>query len=119
MNNPLTTSSDITWASQAAIKHWGEKIGTVIGRLQLADAYLARITVGDWQQRRERTEWLKGYVGPLVREADPVAILGDPGLVGMVRQLWGEAGVTRLRDKVAKCDTPNAGTTTTPKSSPL
>ena len=115
MNNPLTTSSDISWASQAAIKHWDEKIGTVIGRLQLADAYLARITVGDWQQRRERTEWLKGYVGPLVREADPAAILGDPGLVGMVRQLWGEPGVTRLRDKVARCATPNAETTTTPK----
>ena len=115
MNNPLTTSSDISWAAQAAIKHWDEKCQTVIGKLLLADAYLARITVGDWQQRREKTDWLKSYVGPLLREADPKDVLGDPGLVGMVRQLWGEPGVTRLRDKVARCATPNAETTTTPK----
>lgn len=115
MNNPVTTSTDISYASQAGMKHWDEKVGTVIGRLHLADAYLARITVGDWQQRRERTEWLKGQVGPLVREADPAAILGDPGLTGMVRYLWGEPGISRLRDKVARCATPNAETTTTPK----
>ena len=115
MNNPLTTSSDISWATQSCIKHWDEKIGTVIGRLHLADAYLARITVGDWQQRRERMDWLKMQIGPLVREADPAAIIGDPGLTGMVRQLWGEPGVTRLRDKVARCATPNDATTTTPK----
>ena len=100
MNNPVTTSTDISYASQAGMKHWDEKIGTVIGRLHLADAYLARITVGDWQQRRERTEWLKGQVGPLVREADPAAILGDPNLCGMVRELFGERGVQRLRDRV-------------------
>lgn len=115
MNNPVTTSSDISYASQAGMKHWDEKVGTVIGQLHLADAYLARITVGDWQQRREKTEWLKSYIGPLVRQADPAEVLGDPGLTGMVRQLWGEPGVTRLRDKVKTCATPNAGTTTTPK----
>jgi hypothetical protein len=115
MNNPVTTSSDISYASQAGMKHWDEKIGTVIGRLHLADAYLARITVGDWQQRRERTEWLKGQIGPLVRQTDPKEILGDPGLTGLVRSLWGEAGISRLRDKVAACATPNVETTTTPK----
>lgn len=115
MNNPVTTSSDITYASQAGMKHWDEKVGTVIGKLHLADAYLARITVGDWQQRREKTEWLKGQVGPLVREADPAAILGDSGLTGLVRSLWGEAGVTRLRDKVKTCATPNDATIITQK----
>jgi hypothetical protein len=115
MNNPITTSSDISYASQAGMKHWDEKVGTVIGKLHLADAYLARITVGDWQQRREKTEWLKGYIGPLVRQADPAAILGDSGLTGLVRSLWGEPGVTRLRDKVKACATPNVETTTMPK----
>lgn len=115
MNNPVTTTTDISYASQAGMRHWDEKAQTVIGRLLLADAYLARICVGDWQQRRERTDWLKMQIGPLVREADPAAILGDPGLTGMVRQLWGEPGVARLRDKVAKCATPNVETTTTLK----
>ena len=115
MNNPVTTSTDISYASQAGMKHWDEMIGTVIGRLHLADAYLARITVGDWQQRREKTEWLKGQVGPLVREADPATILRDSGLTGMVRYLWGEPGILRLRDKVARCATPNDATIITQK----
>ena len=114
MNNPLTTSSDISWSAQANIKMWQER-QDVIGRLHLADAYLARISVGEYSQRAERTDWLKGYIGPLIRQADPKAIVGDPHLTGMVRQLWGEAGVTRLRDKVAACATPNAETLTTPK----
>ena len=115
MNQPLTTSSDISYITQACMRQWDKDITTVIGKLKLADAYLARITVGDWQQRKERMEWLKGQIGPMVREADPVAVLNDPGLVGMVRHLWGERAVTRLRDKVASCATPNVGTPTTPK----
>ena len=115
MNNPVTTSTDISYASQAGMKHWDEKVGTAIGKLLLADAYLARITVGDWQQRRERTDWLKGQVGPLVRGADPALVLGDPGLTGLVRHLWGEPGVTRLRDKVKACATPNDATKITQK----
>jgi hypothetical protein len=114
MNNPVTTSSDISWAAQANIKMWEER-RDVIGRLHLADAYLARISVGEYSQRAERTDWLKGYIGPLMRQADPKAVLGDPHLTGMVRQLWGEAGVIRLRDKVAACATPNDATTTTLK----
>ena len=115
MNQPVTTSSDITWAVQSCMRQWDERVKTVIGRLHLCDAYLARISVGEYSQRAERTDWLKGYIGPLIRQADPKAIVGDPHLTGMVRQLWGEAGVTRLRDKVAACATPNAETTTTPK----
>ena len=116
MNQPIITSSDITWAVQSGMRNWDERIKTVIGRLHLADAYLARINVGDWEQRQEKREWLKTRVGPLVREADPAAILGDPGLIGLVRELFGERGVMRLRDRVKQCATPNDATPTTPTS---
>ena len=99
MNQPVTTSSDISYASQAAMRHWDEVKGTVMGRLHLAAAYLARIHVGDWSDRREKMDWLKGYIGPTIREANPAEVLGDSHLVGMVRELFGEKGVTRLRDK--------------------
>jgi len=102
MNNPLTVSSDITYASQANMRYWDEVKGTVIGRLQLADAYLARINVGDWSQRNERRDWLRNIVGTILREqANPAEVLGDPNLVGMVRDLFGEKGVMRLRGRLA------------------
>jgi hypothetical protein len=99
MNNQTITSSDITWASQANMKMWEESRGTPLGRLKLAEAYLARIIVGDFSQRAERMDWLKSYIGPLIREVEPKAILGDSHLCGMVRQLWGERGIQKLRDK--------------------
>jgi hypothetical protein len=89
MINQTITSSDITWASQANMKMWEELRGTPLGR----------IIVGDFSQRAERMDWLKSYIGPLIREVEPRAILGDSHLCGMVRQLWGERGVQKLRDK--------------------
>jgi hypothetical protein len=47
MNNPVTVSSDISWASQANVRYWESVKHTPFGRLRLADAYLARIGVGD------------------------------------------------------------------------
>lgn len=101
LNNPLTTSTDTTWASQANMRYWDEVKGDVIGRLRLADAYLARINIGEWSQRNERREWLKMRVGDLIRSAKAEDVLGDPNLVGMVRDLFGEKGVMRLRARVA------------------
>jgi len=96
MNQPLTTSSDITWATQSCIRHWDQRIGTTLSKLHLAAAYLARIGVGEWSDREIRKDWLKGQV----REANPKDVLGDPNLCGMVRELFTERGVTRLRDKI-------------------
>lgn len=92
-----TVSSDISWASQANMKHWDEVRQTPIGKLKLAEALLGRIGVGDWSQRRIRMEELKGRVGPYIREADPVEAMNDPGIVGMIRELFGEPGVNRLK----------------------
>jgi hypothetical protein len=83
------------------MRYWDEVKGDVIGRLRLADAYLARINVGDWSQRNERREWLKMRVGELIRAAEPKDVVGDPNLVGMVRDLFGEKGVARLKARIA------------------
>lgn len=83
------------------MRYWDEVKGDVIGRLRLADAYLARINIGDWSQRNERREWLKMRVGELIRSAKAEDVLGDPHLVGMVRDLFGEKGVMRLKGRVS------------------
>jgi hypothetical protein len=101
MNNPVTNSSDISWSSQANMRYWENAITTPFGKLRLADAYLARIGVGDWQQRAERTSWLKNYVGDILRSLDDATeAYGDPHVRSMVRELWGENGVNKLK---AKC----------------
>jgi hypothetical protein len=101
MNNPVTNSSDISWASQANIRYWESVKNNPYHRLRMADAYLARIGVGDWQQRAERTSWLKNYVGDLLRSLDDATeAYGDPQIRSMVRELWGEPGVTKLK---ARC----------------
>jgi hypothetical protein len=101
MNNPVTNSSDISWASQANVRYWESVKNNPYYRLRMADAYLARIGVGDWQQRGERTSWLKNYVGDLLRSLDDATeAYGDPQIRSMVRELWGEPGVTKLK---ARC----------------
>jgi len=101
MNNPVTNSSDISWSSQANMRYWESVKDTPFGKLRLADAYLARIGVGDWQQRQERTSWLKNYVGDILRSLDDATeAYGDPHIRGRVRELWGEPGVTKLK---ARC----------------
>ena len=103
MNNPVTNSSDISWASQANVRYWESVKNNPYYRLRMADAYLARIGVGDWQQRAERTSWLKNYVGDLLRSLDDATeAYGDPHIRSMVRELWGENGVERLKARVQK-----------------
>lgn len=46
-------------------------------------------------------------VAELVREAGAKAVLSDPDAVGLVRQLFGERGVVRLKDR-ARTQTDNA-----------
>jgi len=83
------------------MRYWESVRNNPYQMLRLADAYLARIGVGDWQQRQERTAWLKNYVGDLLRSLeDATEAYGDPHVRSMVRELWGEIGVERLK---ARC----------------
>jgi len=67
-----------------------------IGRLRYCDAVLARLRV---QKDTERVESLKATVAGLLREADPVEVLAEPHIIGMILELFGERGVRRIRDR--------------------
>ena len=43
-------------------------------------------------------------VAELVREVGAKAVLSDPGAVGLVRQLWGERAVERLRHRASTAE---------------
>jgi hypothetical protein len=68
---------------------WDELVReSPLNRLRYLDARLAAGAEID----RER-------VAELVREAGAKAVLSDPDAVGLVRQLWGERAVQRLKDR--------------------
>ena len=74
---------------QSARVMWDELVReSPLNRLRYLDARLAAGAEID----RER-------VAQLVREAGAKAVLSDPDAVGLVRQLWGERAVERLRDR--------------------
>jgi len=68
---------------------WNELVRqSPLNRLRFYDAQLAR----GIEVNRER-------VAELVREAGAEAVLSDRDAIGLVRQLWGEKAVERLRDR--------------------
>ena len=85
-NKPSQPREDI---GQSARIMWDELVReSPLNRLRYLDARLAAGAEID----RER-------VAQLVREAGSKAVLSDPDAVGLVRQLWGERAVERLRDR--------------------
>ena len=80
------------WAAKA----WGKQEPTPLHRLKLCDAYLARLTFSDDKDAIER---LRDAAAAALRIADAIEVLNDPHLVGMVRQLFGERGLGRLRER--------------------
>ena len=68
---------------------WNELVRqSPLNRLRFYDAQLARgIDVN-----RDR-------VAELVREAGPAAVLSDRDAIGLVRQLWGERAIEKLRQR--------------------
>lgn len=100
-------SSDISYMVAGNVQMWAEIAATPMGKLRLADAYLGRITVGPWETRKMMTDELKGMIGGIVREAKPEDVLGDPHVRGMVRHLYGEAGISRLKRRVEESQANN------------
>ena len=62
-----------------------------LNRLRLLDAKLARPGVD--------VESIKARTGELIRELGAAKVLTDPDCVGLVRQLFGQRGVDRLRER--------------------
>ncbi len=81
------------WAAKA----WGKQEPTPLHRLKLCDAYLARLTM----READKDAWdrLREAAASAIRDADPKDVLNDPHLVGMVRHLFGERGLGRLRNR--------------------
>jgi hypothetical protein len=69
-----------------------------LNRLRYLDAVLAR--GGDVDKDR---------VAELIREAGPKACLSDPDAVGLIRQLFGERGVERLKHRANSTVKQNQG----------
>lgn len=87
----------LTYLQTTSIKYWESVRHTVMGQLRMADALLARYSdpiAYDFQIQR-----LRGEVGERLRVADAATVLSDPHIISMVRQLFGERGVQRLKDR--------------------
>jgi RNase P protein component len=77
--------------------HWDEAVrSSPLNRLRYYDALLARTAFSGNAGERER---IKIRVGELIREIGAPDVLTDPDVVGLVRELFGEKGVTRLKDR--------------------
>lgn len=80
------------FAIRSAQAGWDEAVRhSPLNRLRLLDARLARPDVD--------IEQVKARAAELVREIGAAQVLSDPGCVGLIRQLFGERGVQRLKDR--------------------
>lgn len=79
-------------AINSSADYWATAITeNPLNRLRLLDAKLARPGVN--------VESIKARAGELIRELGAAKVLTDPDCVGLVRQLFGQRGVDRLRER--------------------
>ena len=68
-----------------------------LGRLKLCEALLARYSVQP--DDSDRMEQLRNMVVDCMKSASAVKVLDNPSLLSMIRHLWGEKGVNRLKTR--------------------
>ena len=84
-------------AVERSASGWDEAVrNSPLNRLRYYDALLARTAFSGDAGERER---IKIRVGELIREIGAFDVLTDPGVIGLVRELFGEKGVLRLRER--------------------
>jgi len=82
---------DVDYKVQSAQLYWDAKVKeSPLQRLRYLDARLAQGATIDTLR-----------VAELVREAGAKAVLSDPDAIGLIRQLFGEKGVQRLKDRAS------------------
>lgn len=82
---------DVDYKVQSAQFYWDAKVKeSPLQRLRYLDARLAQGATIDTLR-----------VAELVREAGAKAVLSDPDAIGLIRQLFGEKGVQRLKDRAS------------------
>lgn len=85
------------WAVKQAAAAWEKAVReSPLQRLRYYDARLARAGFSGDPAERER---VKERVAELIREVGAATVLTDPDVVSMVRELFGEKGVQRLKDR--------------------
>lgn len=84
-------------------RHWEESVAELgdIARLLLADSLLGRYMIGDppAAEIRDRVDFLRNKVGEILRRVDARKVVDDPRALSLVRQLFGEPGFDRLRER--------------------
>jgi hypothetical protein len=80
------------FAISSSADYWATAVSeNPLNRLRLLDAKLARPGVD--------VESIKARAGELIRELGAAKVLTDPDCIGLVRQLFGQRGVDRLRER--------------------
>ena len=80
------------FAISSSADYWATAVSeNPLNRLRLLDAKLARPGVD--------VEAIKARAGELIRELGAAKVLTDPDCIGLVRQLFGQRGVDRLRER--------------------
>lgn len=86
--------SQTEYHMQSARRMWDELVqGSPLNRLRYLDARLAQGATVD-----------PNRVAELVREAGAKAVLSDPDAIGLIRQIFGEKGVQRLRHRASTAE---------------
>lgn len=84
------------FAINSSADYWATAVSeNPLNRLRLLDAKLARPGVD--------VEAIKARAGELIRELGAAKVLTDPDCIGLVRQLFGQRGVDRLRERAQEC----------------
>ena len=83
------TSHNLEHSLHSNVTTWNELVRqSPLNRLRFYDAQLAR-----------GLEVNKDRVAELIREAGPAAVLSDRDVIGLIRQLWGERAIEKLRQR--------------------
>lgn len=91
-------------------KMWEELARDSIGKLRQIDAMLARLQFQhDDPNFLEKLSGLREMAARHLRDCDAKLAYGDPHIRAMVRELWGEAGVNRLRERATGLTVINGG----------
>lgn len=81
-------------------KMWEELAQESIGKLRQIDAMLARLQFShEAEDFLERLSDLREMAARHLRDCDAKRAYGDPHIRALVRELWGESGVNRLRER--------------------
>ena len=88
-------------ANERSTAFWNKLEPTPLNSLKKCEAILSRYNVTGDSLNVDKMTRLSEVVAGHIRNCDPTDVLGEPNLHVMVRQLFKEAGVRRLKERAA------------------